>query len=266
MKSTLTSLRVTPGETTFGEDVELTATVKGRGPGTPTGQVVFTADGVPTLVGTLTGDGIASVTTSALSVGLHRITATYAGDSDFTGSNRTSSVYVSRAQTTTRLTSSPDPSTAGQAVDITAVVTRKSPGEGEPTGTVYFAIGFGQLLVGTLARGRATVTTSSLNAGTHPIAATYRGDDSFLPSFDADTQTVRAKVSTKTTVVSFPDPSPFGQLVTLKATVAPTAPTSGMPTGTVAFAIGGVGGGALMGVLSEGVATVTTTALGVGSH
>ncbi|WP_078866601.1 Ig-like domain repeat protein [Streptomyces sp. NRRL S-1448] len=42
--------------------------------------------GGPTLTGTLSG-GTASVTTSAIPVGTSTVTATYSGDSNFTGSS-----------------------------------------------------------------------------------------------------------------------------------------------------------------------------------
>ncbi|MFF3746326.1 Ig-like domain-containing protein [Streptomyces kronopolitis] len=59
-----------------------------------------------------------------------------------------------------------------------------------------------------------------------------------------------------------PNPSVFGQTVTLTATVIPFG--LGPPTGTVTFVI--PGGPTLTGTLVGGTATVTTSSLSVGFH
>jgi Bacterial Ig-like domain (group 3)/FG-GAP-like repeat/Abnormal spindle-like microcephaly-assoc'd, ASPM-SPD-2-Hydin len=85
-KPTLTALTSSPDPDTFGEAVTFTATVTGAG-GTPTGTVTF-YDGTASLgTGTLNGSGVATLTTSALIVGVHPISAAYGGDSNFAGSN-----------------------------------------------------------------------------------------------------------------------------------------------------------------------------------
>ncbi|KOG42393.1 hypothetical protein ADK74_16425, partial [Streptomyces decoyicus] len=66
--------------------------------------------------------------------------------------------------------------------------------------------------------------------------ATYNGDVNFTRSSDSTTHTV-TQASTTTTVTSAPDPSAFGQAVTVTATVSPVAPGAGTPTGSVAFTI-----------------------------
>ena len=77
-KPTLTTLTSSPNPATFGEAVTFTATVTGAG-GTPTGTVTF-YDGTASLgTGTLNGSGVATLTTSALIVGVHPISATYGG-------------------------------------------------------------------------------------------------------------------------------------------------------------------------------------------
>ncbi len=69
--------------------------------------------------------------------------------------------------------------------------------------------------------------------------------------------------ATTTALSSLPDPSGFGQAVTLTATVTPLG--SGIPTGTITFADGSttLGTSALN---RSGVATFSTAALAVGSH
>ncbi|GAA3088893.1 ice-binding family protein [Streptosporangium carneum] len=80
---------------------------------------------------------------------------------------------VTRPRTTTTLTSSPNPSTAGQAVTFTATVSAVT-GSLTPTGRVLFRDGSTRLgIVLTDATGVARFTTSSLSAGTHQITAVY---------------------------------------------------------------------------------------------
>ncbi|MDV9203065.1 Ig-like domain-containing protein, partial [Streptomyces sp. Wh19] len=110
-----------------------------------------------------------------------------------------------------------------------------APGAGTPTGTVDFFDGATLLGTGTLSGGVATFTTSTLAIGTHPLTAVYNGDANFAGSTSpVDTQTV-SQAGTTTALTSVPDPSVFGEVKTLTATVAAVAPGAGTPTGTVDF-------------------------------
>jgi hypothetical protein len=81
--------------------VTVTATVTASS-GTPTGPVTF-KDGATTLgTGTLNGSGVASFTTSALTAGVHSITAVYGGDA-----NNATSTSAVLSQTVTRPTPPP---------------------------------------------------------------------------------------------------------------------------------------------------------------
>jgi hypothetical protein len=74
--------------------------------------------------------------------------------------------------TTTTLGASVNPSTAGQSVTFTAAVTGNS-----PTGTIQFMDGGATLGAPVaMSAGLATLTLSTLSAGTHPITAVYSGD------------------------------------------------------------------------------------------
>ena len=80
----------------------------------------------------------------------------------------------SKANTTTNLSSSLNPSTSGASVTLTATVTGSS-----PTGTVQFAIdGSNVGSAVTLSLGSASYSTSSLAVGTHTVTATYSGNTS----------------------------------------------------------------------------------------
>jgi hypothetical protein len=85
------------------------------------------------------------------------------------------------AVTTTTLTSSPNPSTHGQAVTFTATVTSKlgAPHDGE---TVTFKKGKTVLGTGALTGGSASFTTSMLPVGTNYIKAVYGGDSTLASS------------------------------------------------------------------------------------
>jgi hypothetical protein len=85
------------------------------------------------------------------------------------------------AATAATLASSPNPSTAGQPVTFTAVVssTVGPPPDGE---TVSFEKGETVLGTGTLNGGSATFTTTTLKIGTTAVKAVYGGDSNFAGS------------------------------------------------------------------------------------
>jgi predicted outer membrane repeat protein len=90
--------------------------------------------------------------------------------------------YESQGSTVT-LTSSDNPSATGTSVTFTATVNELDPQTITPTGTVTFTVdsvnGSPVTLNGS---GIATLTTSTLTAGSHTVTATYNGDARLLPS------------------------------------------------------------------------------------
>jgi hypothetical protein len=84
--STTTTLKSSLNPSAYGQSVTFTATVSPQYANTATGTVTF-KDGV-TALGTaaLDGNGNATFTTSSLAAGSHSITASYGGDTNFTGS------------------------------------------------------------------------------------------------------------------------------------------------------------------------------------
>ncbi|MFD7501423.1 Ig-like domain-containing protein [Streptomyces sp. NPDC059850] len=165
--------------------------------------------------------------------------------------------------TITLVTATPNPATFGQSVTLTATVIPL--GAGTPTGTVTFTITGGPTLTGTLSGGTTSVTAPGLSVGIHPVVAVYSGDTNFLSS-TGTTLIAVIQAATTTSVVSSPDPSTLGQSVTFTATVTPVAPGAGAPTGVMTFVIGGSGGGVFTQPVTAGVATLTLTTLGVGTH
>ena len=158
--------------------------------------------------------------------------------------------------TNTTLTSSVNPSLAGQAVTVTATVIPSA-----ATGNITFFDGSSTLGTATLSGGKVTLSTSVLSAGTHSITAAYSGDTTYSTSTSAALLQIvnNSKTNTATTLTSSVNPSVSGQTVTLSATVSPTA-----ATGTITFLDGNVAVGTA--TLSGGKGTLSTSALSAGTH
>jgi hypothetical protein len=260
-----------------GQSVTFTATVSAVAPGagTPTGNVQFKIDAVNFGAPVALAGGVAiSGPTTTLTVGNHVVTADYLlGDANFNLSSGTlpGGQTVSKADTTTAVTSSANPAVAGQSVTFTAVVSPVAPGAGTPTGNVQFTIdsfNFG----GPVPLVGGTVTTPPtallIPVGNHVVAANYLGDSNFNTSTGIlpGGQTV-IKADTTTTVSSSVNPSLYGQPVTFTAMVAPVAPGSGTPTGNVQFKIDGADFGAPVALNGSGVATSgAATTMAAGNH
>jgi hypothetical protein len=263
----------------YGQPVTLTATVSvlAPGAGNPSGMVTF-KDGT-TVIDTVPVDSgtgeQASITTAALSVGQHAISATYSGDDSFLTSTGSTTQKVNRAQTSTLVTSSANPAQTGQGVKFTAQVSPVAPGAGLPTGTVVFTVNGATLgapvqLVG----GQATSSAfASLSPGTYTIRASYSGDGNFVGSaglLDQGTGQNVAKGATATALVSGPNPAAYGDPVTFTATVGAVAPATGRPSGVVRFWEGSVllGASSLApaGGADSAQATFVSSTLSPGSH
>ncbi|MGB8540740.1 MAG: Ig-like domain-containing protein [Candidatus Acidiferrales bacterium] len=186
--STTTTLVSSASPTNYMQSVTFTATVAGQFGGMVTGSVVFT-DGASTLNTVSLAGGVARYTTTSLAVGTHNIIATYQGSASFTGSpSAVLTQTVNQSSTTTSLTSSLNPSTAGQSVTFTATVTGQF--GGPVTGSVVFTDGATTLRIVGISGTTASYTTSALGAGTHNITATYGGNAGFIGSSQTLTQTV----------------------------------------------------------------------------
>lgn len=170
---------------------------------------------------------------------------------------------LQRAPTTVALTSSSNPSTAGQKITLTATITT-SDGVA-PSGFVAFNDGTGELAnvpVQAPEKGVVHFSLSSLSVGPHNLTAEYSGDAGHGKSTSTIVvQTVKSQATT-TTLRSSPNPSNDGQTVTFVATV--TAASSGVPTGSVTFRNNGV---VLQSVgLTGNMAAYSTSSLPPGSN
>jgi len=254
----------------FGQPVTFTATVAPTAPGagTPSGTIDFFVDGSPLSSVPLASGSATTTPVANLPVGTHTVTTTYTGDTSFHGSAGTlaGGQVVAKADTTTTVGSSANPSVSGQGVSFTATVAPVAPGAGTPTGNVSFFLNGAPLQTQALSAGAATTSSiSNLAVGSYAVTATYGGDTSFNTSSSPTLTQVVKGADTTTTVTTATSPTVFGQPVTFTATVAPVAPASGTPTGQVEFFADGS---------SFGTATVTAgsatspsiSTLAVGSH
>jgi hypothetical protein len=145
---------------------------------------------------------------------------------------------VDRIPVTALMACSAPSSVYGQTVTINVQIVPPS-GAGTPTGTVIFMDSSGNQVLGEskLAGSVATLSVSSLEVGTHAIRAIYLGDGQFDHLVtDSATQSV-SPASTSMTFVVEAAASHRGFI--LHATVNPVSPAGGIPTGSVAFAVGG---------------------------
>lgn len=246
LEGTVTTIVSSQNPSAAGQSVTFTATVASSGGGgvTPDGTVTF-MDGANTLsTQTLSpsgSNGVASFATSTLTDGVHMITAVYAGDPSNQISGSTSAVLNQdvQAQVGIALSSNANPSTFGNQVVFTATITASAPETA--TGTVIFLDNGVQIGQGTLSGTPATTTLSlsTLAVGTHPITATYAGDQyNGAASSAAPLNQVVNKALTTTSISAVPPASVIaGAPLTITATIQVAAGVA-TPSGTVTFTSG----------------------------
>lgn len=176
----------------------------------------------------------ASLAVSSLAVGTHSITAQYSGDATYAGStSQPVTVTISPAASATTITSSANPSYAGQGVTFTASVTSGGPA---PTGSVVFSSGSTTLATVALSGGSASYVTQFSSAGNQSITASYAGDGNNGSSSAAVNQAVVPAFDVQ--------PGSGGGSLTVQSGASVTTPVSvnGMAgfTGTVMFACTGL--------------------------
>lgn len=173
---TTVTVTLQPSLAAYGQPVTATATVSA--PGTvqflvddrPLGSPVVTTDGAatsPALTDPATGE--------PLEPGAHTVRAVLAPSSAVaTGSNAQAALTVTRADTSTTVTASPE--------GVAATVTPVTPGAGTPSGTVTFSSDGTRLGTAELVDGVATLTQPTRGQ----VTASYAGDDHYAPSSATD--------------------------------------------------------------------------------
>lgn len=169
-------------------------------------------------------------------------------------------VLISKAGTTTTLTSTPNPAFVTQMVTFTATVSGQY--GGTPTGSVTFNKGTTALATVPLSAGTATFQTSALPTGNFNVKAVYGGDTNFGGSNSALLSQTVQKVATVTTIVSSLNPASKGQAVTFTAKVSSSFGTP--PDGEIITFKHGTNILATV-PLSGGSAAFTTSSLPAGS-
>jgi hypothetical protein len=161
---------------------------------------------------------------------------------------------------TTTILNAPATALLGAAVTLTATVASAG---GAPSGSVTFLTGTTSIGTAPLnANGVATLTTTSLPAGTDSVTAAYAGSGTFSGSTSsAVIVTVTAAIGATTTTLTAPTSATYGSPLTLTAVVSAA---SGTPTGVVNFYYGAAALGTAD-LDSSGTAALSTTALPVGS-
>jgi predicted small lipoprotein YifL len=180
-----TTMKLSAPGITYGTDGSVTATVSSV-TGTPAGNVSLSVDG-----GTATTQGLdngsSTFTIPNPSAGSHTLNAAYAAQGNFGASSASGTLIVSKATTSTGVTSSLNPSTFGALVTFTATVSPST-----ATGTVTFKDDRTVLGTGILSGGAAKLSTSTLSIASHSITAVYSGDTNFETSTSSTlTQTVK---------------------------------------------------------------------------
>ncbi len=225
--TTIDVTNVSPSNEDYGADspVTITAVLSWTGHGTaPTASdVTISGNGNGTYGSTSCAARVNETITctatytpsNADGAGTYTETAAFSGDVNYATSSspETNNFTINAASSTTVVGSSANPSTYGQSVTFTATITaengpvgrngKRSARKPDVTGTVAWSANTGcgttNVTGGTSGNpGVATCTTSSLNAGSYTIIATYSGDANHGGSSGTLNQTVNPATATVT--------------------------------------------------------------------
>lgn len=224
------SIPPTPGPYHF-----FAMSASGQVEGDPTGTVTFlggstqigTAAVSPSISLSVTSTASMDTTNSSTSV-----SANYSGDGNFQAS---SSASPAKTVSSVVLSGSPNPTTPGQSVTLTATVS-PNPTSLPPTGSVNFTDGTTLLGQAPVMNGVATLIATLTVAGQHALSANYSGDANYLPSSAMSyIQSVIPIVTpgVLTLTINGSNPAVFGQVDAFLAQVIGSGTVP--PSGTVYF-------------------------------
>jgi hypothetical protein len=195
--------------------------------GDATGPVTFTSGGSTLCTATL--PVISCQTATTLGAGTYPVTATYSGDSNYTGAVATGASF-----TVTKATPSFTESAAPTSVPYGTADTLSVAGlPGDATGTLTFTSGGSTLCTATLPA-LSCQTSMTLAPGGYPVTATYSGDSNYTGGTATGASFTVTQASPVMTESAAPTTIAFGSQDTLSV--------SGLPldtTGTVTFTSGG---------------------------
>ena len=248
----------------YGNSVTLTVTVSSTATRPASGAVNFFDNGAAIGTSTLAGSpAVAVLQTSALAVGTHAISATYAGDAYNAAASTAAPLnqVVNQAETSTAVVAAPAPGIAGAPETITATVTVTA-GTVVPAGSVTFTSGSATLGTAALsANGTATIKPA-LAPGNYQIVATYPGNTDAKGSASAPFALSVNQATTQTILTIAPNPALVARPVAFTAKVTGNG---GTPGGTVTFTLNGNAVGAVP-LDASGTATLNTTIQQAGNY
>jgi sugar lactone lactonase YvrE len=203
----------TPSPAYVGNTVTLTASISSSF-GTPPGTVAFAVDGTALTPSAVT-NGAASAAVSGLAAGNHTVTATFtSGDPDFANATATPTTLNVQKSFVSALLSVQNASPVYNAANSATVTLTSS--AGTPTGTVQFTVdGIASGSPVAVNSGAATYSLPILTAGSHTIAASYSGDNTFLT---ASAPGIGITVAQATPTVSWSAPASITYGTALSAT------------------------------------------------
>jgi|GEM_PF-663722 len=262
--TTASNASVTYGDTGVTLAAAVTATAP-SGAVVNEGTVTFTVAqngnpvGAPVSGPVSNGSATAAFSLGAAGAGSYSIAAVYhpsAMNPNFTTSNDLSkTLTVNPASTLISLNA---PAIAYGATGVATVTV--TAGAIPAAGSVTLSVDGSALPSQVLTAGSATFNIPGLSAGDHTLSASYPAQGNFLGSSAAGTLHVD-KIASLMILTSSANPSVFGQLVTLTASVSGAA---GVPTGNVQFLDGVSPLGAS--ALQAGAATLVISNLSAGPH
>jgi len=244
--TTSTSLQTSEENSIYGKTVTFQATVFAQQSEAenPTGTITFYNGSSPIKTAAVDNGGTATISMNSLDVANspYTISAIYSGDANFSGS--TSSPIQQNIipnSTTINVASSNNPAVIGSSIDLTVNVSAVNTTEVVPNGgivNIYDGSNPTPIASGNLTNGSVVIPLRfSLATGTYSLTISYsdRVNSNFTSSSTYFNQIIIPGTTT-TSLISFPNPSTYGQGVTLTSTVTNTTTSfNGTPSGKVSF-------------------------------
>ncbi len=166
---------IEPRQSTYGQPVTVRVRVSGNP--MPAGSISVLDGASVVKSAALDANGQAVATLPLLQVGMHTLSAAYAGNAQAAASTSVpTSITVAKGTVTLTVSAAPSTVMSGQSVTLTAKVDASA---GAPTGSVAFRSDDGNLATVGLTAQSATAIVSLAAAGQKTISATYSGDANF---------------------------------------------------------------------------------------
>jgi uncharacterized protein (TIGR03437 family) len=241
-----------PAAVAVDDPATFAASVSAESSGPPiTGSIAFYLDAIflaSAVVQNVNGMFLAGVDISFIASGVHQITCEYGGDGNYSPSTSPGvSVFFGAGRPVVTLSSSLNPSVAGQNVSITVEVAVAEAQLAFATGSVVLkdagtAVATLTLQGLPMQNAMAVYTTDALSPGRHTFTASYSGDQFTAPG-DSTTpiiQLVTQNASVTTITAATPNPIEYGQTASFSVEVDAPKNVVGLPppTGMVSLVAG----------------------------